>query len=165
MYTALHEIAQLNIARALYENAILTTLEHSFQGIFKGRKYEVDIMSGTMLYEVKPIYSLTADKKQAENYSKEGNFTLGLELQPILNISLFGSYYMDIYFYEGVALYEVHMKNGDKERVILTNKQLVEAYNNYKLGQNISAAALGLYYFFFGPVEEVIDAIPHMGEY
>lgn len=100
--------------------------------------YEVDVMSGNMLWEVKPIYSEYSAKKQAQRYCTAGSYALGLQLEDITNIPLLDigkqHYYMNITFKKGVALYSIHkQKDGEKEVIPVTNKEFVQAYNYNKL--------------------------------
>ena len=86
IYTAFHEIAQLNIAKRLNELGYSSTLEYSITSKTEkawwggNKKYEADIVSGNMVWEVKPLG--TDGTAQLQKYMTDGNLTAGFTIDP-----------------------------------------------------------------------------------
>ncbi|WP_157128215.1 hypothetical protein [Brevibacillus parabrevis] len=104
VYTPLHEIAQINVAKKLYEmtgqeaelEKSLDTGETEFFGLLK-KKYEADIVLGNEVWEVKPLNG-EDPKPQLELYKKIGGLTEGKQLKPITGITVFDQIKMEITF-------------------------------------------------------------------
>ncbi|EJL44233.1 hypothetical protein BAG01nite_39930 [Brevibacillus agri] len=119
LYTPFHEIAQINVAKQLYQkygqNAELekklATGETEWFGL-KNKYYEADIVLGNKVWEVKPLNGQDP-KAQLELYKKLGNLKEGEKLKTMTNIPVFDNVKMEITFPEaGVARYQMYAQ-GD----------------------------------------------------
>ncbi|MBE4906951.1 DNRLRE domain-containing protein [Bacillus luteolus] len=103
IYVPLHEIAQVNIAKKLGQNAILEQ---------RIGKYEADVVLGKELWEVKPI-SGKDPKNQLEKYTFETGYVKGHKLKTINDITVLGEIKMEITFpKEGEARYRLYYKKN-----------------------------------------------------
>ena len=121
LYTAFHEIAQINIAKKLYSKGYYNiTLEHRI-----GKKGEADIVASKGLsryvWEVKPIFGDAS--KQLDKYTSGTGLIRGKNIGNINNIAIYGRLKMCITFdSHGGAYYAFYINN---RRV--TNAQLYKA--------------------------------------
>jgi RHS repeat-associated protein len=141
VYTALHEIAQLNIAKELSKLGYATILEYKVNN-----KYEVDVATiGGMIWEVKPITQIRKNsaQKQVEKYTGlDGSLSPGDVLErSITGIPVFKDIYMDIEFGDpGTAYYSLYrMKDG--ERVAVSNREFLVEYLTYKFVESMQKLA------------------------
>ncbi|GED33264.1 hypothetical protein P9761_05380 [Brevibacillus centrosporus] len=127
LYTPFHEIAQINVAKKLYENTgkqpelekSLETGETEFFGLLK-KKYEADIVLGNQVWEVKPLNGQDP-KPQLELYKKIGGLIEGKKLNTISGITVFDQIKMEITFpNKGEARYSMYVQNDNGTRKALT---------------------------------------------
>jgi hypothetical protein len=127
LYTPFHEIAQINVAKKLYEmtgqkvelEKSLETKEREFFGLRK-KRYEADIVLGNEVWEVKPLKGKDP-KPQLELYKKLGGLTEGKQLNTISGITVFDQIKMEINFpNKGEARYSMYIQNDDGTRKALT---------------------------------------------
>ena len=133
-YTAFHEIAQLNVAKALYEMGYGSVLEYRITSkteknkFGKCKQYEADIVSGNMVWEIKP--SGTDGTAQLKKYMTDGDLIAGFVMDPIMNIPVLGDIKMGIVFDKpGVASYYFYKLNEKEEEVIVPATEVVKEYN------------------------------------
>ncbi|WNC14273.1 hypothetical protein RGB73_26935 [Brevibacillus brevis] len=120
LYTPFHEIAQINVAKKLYEmtglqpelEKSLETGETEFFGLLK-KKYEADIVLGNQVWEVKPLNGQDP-KPQLELYKKIGGLIEGKKLNTISGITVFDQ------INKGEARYSMYVQNDDGTRKALT---------------------------------------------
>ncbi|HEY0828895.1 MAG TPA: hypothetical protein VGE40_12425, partial [Bacilli bacterium] len=124
LYVPFHEIAQINVAKKLYqvtgEEAQLEKRLKSNDGK-KRKSYEADIVLGKQVWEVKPING--ADPvPQLELYEKIGGLKRGTQLtDPITGINVFGNLNMEITFPNaGEAVYQLYLEEGGKRKDLTT---------------------------------------------
>ena len=121
-YVALHEIAQLNVSKSLYNQGKPSTLEYQLS-----EGCEADVVSGCYVWEVKPITtSVSTAMKQVNKYITLSNNSLlaGGMLAPIEQIPVYDDVYMDITFTAyGVAQYSLSKTGDDAQKVTVTNAQ------------------------------------------
>ncbi len=134
VYTALHEIAQLNIAKALSESGQVSILEYSITSKTeknkngKLKKYEADVVSGQYVWEVKPIG--TTGAAQAQKYCDDGNLRKGKTMKEITDIPIFGDYKMGIRFNQpGEAHYYLYKVSDKGMKVILSPVEIKNEYD------------------------------------
>lgn len=102
-FTAMHEIAQLNTAKYLFDTYHIAELEAKIvdanQKTWWGgcKTYEADVISdGTFIWEVKSFGQSVNDAvTQVANYAVLGGYTPGYQIN-IHGINIFGRYYMNI---------------------------------------------------------------------
>lgn len=118
LFTPFHEIAQINVARALYRiygshPTLELKLKTDYKGLFKQKYYEADIVLGKQVWEVKPKGG--ADPKpQLELYKRLGNLREGNKLKTISGIVILGNVRMKIEFPNaGEALYSFYEITGN----------------------------------------------------
>ena len=85
---AMHEIAQVNVARYLSQMGFETMLETRI------KRKEIDITSGDYAWEVKPIGETGAE--QLDGYCSLGGYVPGFDIEPIYNIPIVGNYKMGV---------------------------------------------------------------------
>lgn len=142
IFVAFHEIAQLNIAKKLYEkyrqHAIL---EHPL-----ANRLEADITLGNQVWEVKP--DRRSATKQLRMYTSIGKLTYGEILLPIRNIPIIDDIVMNVYFPKpGVAWYYFNRSSGrDRPDVIKSTlvKDLVQIRKEITLTKLGLAACIAL---------------------
>lgn len=148
IWTALHEIAQLNVARELYlEYGAEATLEYEIiskteKNIFgKCKKYEADVVYGHAVWEVKP--KGTSAKAQLKKYTDNSDLKPGIKLNTVKDILIVDSFkndkriYMKVEFpAPGEAKYSFYRKkdkDGQEEEVTVKSTEvftiLFEQYN------------------------------------
>ena len=138
IYTAFHEIAQLNIAKQLKKRGYKVTLEYRV-----GKKGEADIVaqanwySKKYVWEVKPLG--TSASAQLTKYTKGTGLLRGFSLGKISNIPIVGKIKMNITFdSRGGAYYAFYLK-GNR----VTNAQLYRALSySIKAATAVAAAII-----------------------
>jgi len=157
IWTALHEIAQVNIAKKLNSMGLAPTLEQeitsktkkNWLGRFKRYEADVVVEQTNEVWEVKPILGKDP-KKQLELYKSEGGYVEGRKLDTIRGIPVIGSINMKIQFPEnGAAIYsfyredkdgnEVYVPSTDVKKEILDERAMADKSVN---GKNPSTAWL-----------------------
>ena len=133
IYTAFHEIAQLNIKKRGYK----VTLEYRV-----GKKGEADIVaqanwySKKYVWEVKPLG--TSASAQLAKYTSGTGLIRGFSLGKILNIPILGNIKMNITFNSsGGAFYAFYLRNNR-----VTNAQLYKALSYAIKAATAVAAAI-----------------------
>ena len=122
IYTAFHEIAQLNIAKELYKRGYNVTLEYGL-----GKKGEADIVaqanwySKKYVWEVKPLG--TSASAQISKYTNGTGLKKGFSLGNINNIRIFGNIKMNITFDGNGGAYYAFYLGGQR----ITNAQFYRA--------------------------------------
>lgn len=146
VWTAFHEIAQLNIAKRLGSLSYPVELEYKIYSenernflLFK-KVYEVDIVSGQYAWEVKAIGQKGAEK-QLQNYLKIGGLKAGFYMQPIMGIPIIDDIKMKITFTNnGLAYYSFYRLNDFGETVQVSS---VEVRNLYYQRLALATVAAG----------------------
>ncbi len=121
-YTALHEIAQVNIYRALVERGYAPILEQKIKsnentllGLGPKKTYEADVVANGLLWEVKPLGG-ASPKKQIEKYTELGGYVAAPTgtLESIKGIYIVSGIYMKIDFPKaGEARYSFYKRETD----------------------------------------------------
>ncbi|MBW4082933.1 RHS repeat-associated core domain-containing protein [Paenibacillus sp. S150] len=123
LFTPLHEIAQINVAKALYKKyGKMPTLEKNLKAKINGKtkKYEADIVLGKKVWEVKPLNGMDP-KPQLEAYKQAGGLTEGERLNTISGITVMGDLKMRITFPEaGEAYYSLYLLDDNGRVTKLT---------------------------------------------
>ncbi|MHB8064408.1 MAG: RHS repeat domain-containing protein [Ruminiclostridium sp.] len=139
IYTALHEIAQLNVARELYiEYGAEATLEYKIKSkteknIFgKCKTYEADVVFGRAVWEVKP--KGTSATAQLKKYTENGDLTPGNMLNTVKDILIVDSIYEDKKIYMKVefpnlgeakySFYKKKDKDGKEEEELVKSTEV-----------------------------------------
>ncbi len=123
VWTAFHEIAQVNIARRLSDlGKGEATLEYSISYVdslmfvTKNKNIEADVVLDGSVWEVKPIGK--SGEKQLNKYIEKGNLTKGEILDPIRDIPVFDNIKMQIIFpSKGNAQYSFYTVDPITEEV------------------------------------------------
>jgi hypothetical protein len=128
-YTPFHEIAQINVAKKLYNltgqqaelEKSLDAMETEFFGLLK-KRYEADVVLGNEVWEVKPITGQDP-KPQLERYRVIGGLTPSNRLlgQKITDIPVFEELKMELTFPKsGEVRYSMYFDEGNGVREAVT---------------------------------------------
>jgi hypothetical protein len=169
-FTAFHEIAQVNIAKQLYNPK--NPYNHPILEYKLPNGQEADVVFGGKVWEVKPGTGGTSAEAQLEIYEQKGELERGQVLKPINGIPVFGKLKMQILFpEEGHAYYYLYLDHGKDGIEWLKTAQALkyvnDTYNNtlYDAGQITRDAAVagaggGILKNAWQGLKELIQGIP-----
>jgi hypothetical protein len=118
LFVPFHEIAQINVAKKLYQNyGKHPELEKRLKKPNNKKGYfEADIVLGNKVWEVKPLFGQDP-KAQLELYKEAGNLTEGEMLPSLSDITVFDDIKMEITFPEiGEARYQLYQQGDGNTR-------------------------------------------------
>ena len=136
VYTAFHEMAQVNVVKKLYGRGKESILEYSItskteKNIFgKYKKMEADIVSENYIWEVKP-YGQKGDKQLNKYISNDTKRKLqkGYTMGSINNIPVLAEYKMVVSFkHGGTVNYRFYKKNEREEIVYVKSTEVKKEY-------------------------------------
>jgi len=124
IWTAFHEIAQINIANQLSKQGFSPILEFKITS-----KIGADVVAGDEGWEVKPITGKDP-KRQLEIYENKGGLKRGHLLTSMTNIYITDKIKMEITFPKrGEARYSFYKMNEEGQRVPVTVTEAAQEYS------------------------------------
>ncbi|WBW98151.1 hypothetical protein [Oceanirhabdus sp. W0125-5] len=142
VWTAFHEIAQLNIAKELNKRGYDSILEYEITSKTqknrwgRAKKYEADIVSGDMVWEVKPIG--TDGTAQLNKYMTDGDLMEGFTMKPITDIDVIKDIKMMITFDKpGLANYSFYKYDKFGDRVTVTSTAVKSLYKKRQFAASV----------------------------